>query len=279
MSNAFFFKALVVFFARLLLKHFKNPKTLHRSFSNSTTPHSKFHKYSFLAHRLDLSDQTLIFSVEGSLLKSQSLFPYFLLVAFEAGSILRALVLFILYPFICFVSHEMGLKIMVMVCFVGIKEESFRAGTAVLPKFFLENVGLESFEVLRRSGGKKVGVSDMPRVMVESFLKDYLEIEFVVGRELKVCSGYFVGLMEEKNNKINNVHDQQVLEDEKKIAASSIIIGISSFNKSLDHPLFSLCKVPKTSTFSIYISIYLYLSNIQYMNIDNSRKPDLTYFL
>ncbi|KAH7837592.1 hypothetical protein Vadar_015603 [Vaccinium darrowii] len=131
---------------------------------------------------------------------------------------------------------------MVMVCFVGIKEESFRAGTAVLPKFFLENVGLESFEVLRRSGGKKVGVSDMPRVMVESFLRDYLEIEFVVGRELKVCSGYFLGLMEEKNNKINNVHDQQVLEDEKKIAASSIIIGISSFNKSLDHPLFSLCK-------------------------------------
>lgn len=173
----------------------------------------------------------------------------------------------------------MGLKIMVMVCFVGIKEESFRAGTAVLPKFFLENVGLESFEVLRRSGGKKVGVSDMPRVMVESFLRDYLEIEFVVGRELKVCSGYFVGLMEEKNNKINNVHDQQVLEDEKKIASSSIIIGISSFNKSLDHPLFSLCKVPKTSTFSIYISIYLYLSNIQHMNIDNSRKPDLTYFL
>ncbi|KAG5514118.1 hypothetical protein RHGRI_035496 [Rhododendron griersonianum] len=233
MSNAFFFKALVVFFARLLLKYFKNPKTLHRSFS--TTTQSKFHKYPSLAHRQeDLLDHTLIFSVEGSLLKSQSLFPYFLLVAFEAGSILRALILFILYPFICVVGHEMGLKIMVMVCFLGIKEQSFRAGTAVLPKFFLEDVGLESFEVVRR-GGKKVGVTDLPRVMVDSFLRDYLEIDFVVGRELRVCSGYFVGLMEEKKKIVLD----EVLEDDK---TASKIIGISSFNISLDHQLFSLCK-------------------------------------
>lgn len=237
MSNAFFFKALVVFFARLLLKYFKNPKTLHRSFSSTTQ--SKFHKYPSLAHRQDLLDQTLIFSVEGSLLKSHSLFPYFLLVAFEAGSILRALVLFILYPFICVVGHEMGLKIMVMVCFLGLKEESFRAGTAVLPKFFLEDVGLESFEVVRRCG-KKVGVTDLPRVIVDSFLRDYLEIDFVVGRELKVCSGYFVGLMEEKKKIVLD----EVLQDEK---TSSKIIGICSFNISVDHQLFSLCKVRRDS--------------------------------
>ncbi|PSS06080.1 Glycerol-3-phosphate acyltransferase [Actinidia chinensis var. chinensis] len=229
-SKAFFFKILVLFFFRLLLKQFRNPKGLHRSFSNA---HAKFQKYPSLAHRVDLSDQTLAFSVEGALLKSPSLFPYFMLVAFEAGSIIRALVLFVFYPLICFVGDEMGLKVMVMVSFFGIKEESFKAGRAVLPKFFLEDVGLESFEVLRKSG-KRVGVSDMPQVMVESFLREYLEVEFVVGRDLKVCCGYFVGLLEKKKIVLD-----EIFEDEK---LSSNIIGISNFNKSLDHHLFSHCK-------------------------------------
>ncbi|PSR85933.1 Glycerol-3-phosphate acyltransferase [Actinidia chinensis var. chinensis] len=230
-SKAFSFKTLVLFAFRLLLKQFRNPKGLHRSFSNA---HAKFQKYPSLAHRVDLSDQTLVFRVEGALLKSPSLFPYFMLVAFEAGSLIRALVLLILHPFICFVGDEMGLKVMVMVSFFGIKEESFKAGRAVLPKFFLEDVGLESFEVLRRSG-KRVGVSDMPQVMVESFLREYLEIEFVVGRELKVCCGYFVGLMEDKKKIVLD----EIFEDEK---ISSKIIGLGNFNRSHDHHLFSRCK-------------------------------------
>lgn len=100
-----------------------------------------------------------------------------------------------------------------------------------------------------RRGGKKVGVTDLPRVMVDSFLRDYLEIDFVVGRELKVCSGYFVGLMEEKKKIVLD----EVLEDDN---TSSKIIGIiSSFNISLDHQLFSLCKVRLLSHHD-YIIIY-----------------------
>lgn len=102
-----------------------------------------------------------------------------------------------------------------------------------------------------RRGGKKVGVTDLPRVMVDSFLRDYLEIDFVVGRELKVCSGYFVGLMEEKKKK--KIVLDEVLEDDN---TSSKIIGIgSSFNISLDHQLFSLCKVRLLSHHD-YIIIY-----------------------
>lgn len=150
-----------------------------------------------------------------------------MLVAFEGGSLLRALVLLLSYPFTCLVSEEMGLKIMVMVCFFGIKKDTFRIGKNVLPKFFLENVGLEMFEVLKRSsGGKLVGVSELPQVMVESFLRDYLEIDVVVGRELKVFYGYFVGLMEEKNEDIIGL--EEILEEDD-------IIAITGLTKLLDH--------------------------------------------
>ena len=236
MSKENFFNTLFLFFYSNL---FRKVRGFYRNLSNNHATQFKYQKYPSLALRSDLSSQTLIFNVEGALLKSSSLLPYFVLVAFEAGSFLRAIILFILYPLIGLVSEEMGLKIMVMVCFFGIKKESFKAGRAVLPKFFLEDVGLEIFEVLKR-GGKKVAVSKFPQVMVEDFLRDYLEIDVVVGRELKVFHGYFVGLImeEKKKGMINGL--EEVLEEGK---FDSNMIGITGFNKFLDHQLFSHCKV------------------------------------
>lgn len=229
------------FFYRVL---FRKLRGLRKAVSNShaaATSHSKCHKYPSFVHRADLSDHTLIFNVEGALLKSSSFFPYFFLVAFEAGGLLRSLILFLLYPLICLVGHEMGLKIMVMVCFFGIKKESFRLGRAVLPKFFLEDVGLETFEAVQR-GTKKVAVTNFPLVMVECFLRDYLQIDFVVGRELKVFHGYFLGLMEERQ--IDMPFMEEIVAEKK---LGSDIIGVtSSFNKFPDHyQLFSHCKVNK----------------------------------
>lgn len=120
-----------------------------------------------------------------------------MLVAFEAGGLFRALVLFLLYPLVLVAGKEMGMKIMVFVCFFGIKEDKFRIGVNVLPKFLLEDLADEGFDVVMMSSERKIAVSDMPRVMVEGFLRDYLGIEAVFGRELKVVNGYFVGLMEE----------------------------------------------------------------------------------
>ncbi|KAM5558394.1 putative glycerol-3-phosphate acyltransferase 2 [Rosa sericea] len=239
MPKPFFFKP----FFFLYRIFFRKSKRFQRSASNSHASQSKNHIHSFdnFAHRYpDLKNQSLIiFNMEEALLKSSSLFPYFMLVAFEAGSLLRALVLFLLYPLMFLVSEEVGLKIMVMVCFFGIKKESFRIGRAVLPKFFLEDVGFESFEMLQRAGNKKVGVSNLPRVLIETFLKDYMEIDVVVGRELKVFGGYFLGLMEEKKNINLNILDEHGGHDKM---GSSDIIGITSFNQRLDDPIFSYCK-------------------------------------
>lgn len=187
----------------------------------------------------DLSNHTLIFNVEGALLKSNSLFPYFMVVAFEAGGVIRSLFLFILYPFISLMSYEMGLKTMVMLSFFGVKKDSFRAGKSVLPKYFLEDVGLEMFEVLKR-GGKRVGVSDLPQVMIDGFLKDYLEIEVVIGRDLKMVGGYYLGIMEDKKKR--EYAFDKVVQEER--LSSAHVIGITSFNSPSHRSLFSqFCKV------------------------------------
>ncbi|KAL5561045.1 hypothetical protein UlMin_030792 [Ulmus minor] len=236
MPKAFFSKQFF-FLYRIL---FRKPRGLRRNLSNvHASPQSKYHKYPSLSHRTDLSNLTLLFNVEGALLKSSSLFPYFMLVAFEAGGLFRSLLLFLLYPFICLLSQEMGLKVMVMICFFGIKKDSFRAGSAVLPKFLLEEVGLEIFEVVKR-GKNTVGVSNLPQVMIETFLRDYLEIDVVVGREMKVFNGYFLGLMEEKKRDMRFV--EEVLEEKDKDTASFDVIGVTDVDNFCDYHFFPHCK-------------------------------------
>ncbi|KAG9457789.1 hypothetical protein H6P81_002297 [Aristolochia fimbriata] len=216
-------------FSRVILRRQKSSRSLQRRGSS----------LSYLLKRLTpplstekLPQQTLVCDVEGALFKSPSLFPYFMLMAFEAGGLLRALLLFVLYPFLSFLaSDEWAIRVMVMVTFCGIREESLTVGRTVLPKFFLEDVRLEGFEVLMRAG-KKVAVTEMPRVMVEVFLKEYLNVDVVAGRELKVFGGYCTGLMEKKRS--------LDLEDEK---LGRDVVGMTSFNIPRDRRyLFSKCK-------------------------------------
>ncbi|KAF3453943.1 hypothetical protein FNV43_RR04384 [Rhamnella rubrinervis] len=184
-------------------------------------------------------NKTLIFHLEGALLKSSSVFPYFMLVAFEAGGPLRALILLLSYPFVCLVSEEFGLKIMVFLCFFGIKAQSFRIGKSVLPKLFPEDVGYEGFLMVMK-GVRKVGVTDFPRVMVDGFLTDFLGVNSIVGRELKVAGGYFLGLMEEKET--NSLTLNLILGNNDKIGSDHQVITIGCSNKPLNQQLFSICK-------------------------------------
>lgn len=218
------------------------------NFISSSQSPNKFQNSQFLDEKQDL-----VFSLEGALLTSSSssdFFPYFMLVAFEAGSCIRAFILFIFYPIICFLlmnnANDLGLRIMVMICFLGLRpDEVSGIGRAVLSKFLLEDVGLESFSVLRRCG-KKIGVTNLPSVMVESFLREYLEVDFVVGREVKVFHGYFLGILTENKRTL-------MLEVEKTLGDHVNLVGIiSKYNESHHHHrLFSLCKVINESLFHI----------------------------
>ncbi|KAF7804947.1 putative glycerol-3-phosphate acyltransferase 3 [Senna tora] len=236
MFPVFVLKSLFFFWYRFLLRQLRSLLGLgfHRSSTFATQFKNQKYPSAHLLHRSDLNDHTLIFDVEGGLLKSSSVFPYFMLVAFEAGGLVRAIVLMMAYPFVCLAGPETGLNIMVMICFFGMKAKRFRVGRAVLPKFLLEDVGAEMFEVLNK-GGKKVGVSNLPQVMVESFLREYLEIDFVVGRELKVVCGYYVGLMDRKKT-------WHALDQVQEGKGCSDVIAITGFNNTLDYHLLSQCK-------------------------------------
>ncbi|KAI3495261.1 hypothetical protein L1887_37515 [Cichorium endivia] len=201
----------------------------------------KYLKYESMAEKHtseELLNTTLVFEVEGGILRSSSLFPYFMLVAFEGGGVLRGLVLFLFYPLVCLLSKDMGINIMVFICFFGVKKDNFMIGRTVLPKFFMEELGFEGFEVVMRCG-RKVGLSELPMVMVEGFLKDYLGVDCVLGRDLKVVCGYFVGLMEEVPPSRSSFLMNDGFRERK---GDNNLIGFGHSNKILDRHVFSLCK-------------------------------------
>ncbi|XP_042401308.1 glycerol-3-phosphate acyltransferase 1-like [Zingiber officinale] len=87
------------------------------------------------------------------------------------------------------------MRIMAFVTFCGLRTGDLRLiARTVLPKIFLENLHLHACEVLK--GRRAVVLTTLPRLMVEGFLKEYLEVGEVVGAELQVVKGcYFTGVI------------------------------------------------------------------------------------
>ncbi|VAH27190.1 unnamed protein product [Triticum turgidum subsp. durum] len=144
-----------------------------------------------------LQGQTVIVDVEAWLLMSRlSTFPYFMLVAVEAGGFLRGLLLLLTYPLMCLFGHDMRLRAMVMVSFFGLREkEVLRVSKAVLPKLFLEDVASQGLEAVKKARTVVAVSTVFPRVMVEGFLKEYLGVDTVVGREVMVVAGRYIGVI------------------------------------------------------------------------------------
>ncbi|XP_020267034.1 probable glycerol-3-phosphate acyltransferase 3 [Asparagus officinalis] len=214
-----------------LLSFYRFIRRRHKSHTHAS--HIKLHKYS--CHD-KLVTKTLVFDVEGGLLRSSSLFPYFMLVALEGGGLIRGFLLLLLYPLLCCLGEESAIRAMVLVSFCGLKKDKFRVGRSVLPKYLIEELGFEGFDTMRR-GKKRVCVSRMPRVMVEGFLKEYLEVEVVAARELKVVGGFYTGFMEEEKKALGL---EELLGEEEGVDADAF--GFGCYPKSLHPYLFSVCK-------------------------------------
>ncbi|KAK7276768.1 hypothetical protein RIF29_17914 [Crotalaria pallida] len=179
--------------------------------------------------------QTLICDIHNVLLRSNSFFPYFMLVAFEGGSIFRALLLLLSCPILWILDYEQKLRVMTFITFCGLKIKNMEnISRAVLPKFYLENLNLHAYEVVA-SAGSKVVFTSVPRVMVEGFLKEYLSVGAVIGTELDTVGSHFTGLISGSGLLVKHRALKDYFGDRKPD------IGIGSSNVQ-DHLLISLCK-------------------------------------
>ncbi|KAJ6810523.1 putative glycerol-3-phosphate acyltransferase 1 [Iris pallida] len=179
--------------------------------------------------------QSLVSDFPGTILRSSSYFPYFMLVAFEGGSLLRALLLLLshLLLFLLGTDGELGLRVMAFITFCGLRRKDVEVvSRAVLPKFYLEDLNSHSYRVLA-SAGRKVVVTRMPRVMVEGFLKEYLEVGEVVGSELKVIGGCFFTGFISSGGAAARSRTMKNLFSEKKAD-----VGLVSYCNPHDHQLF-----------------------------------------
>lgn len=184
--------------------------------------------------------QTLVCDIQGTLLRSPS-FPFFMLVAFEGGNPLRALLLLLSFPLIWLLGnrHELSLRIMVLITFCGLRTRDMdTVARAVLPKFYLENLNLHSYEVLAGSITKKVILTSLPRVMVEGFLREYLGVNDVVGAELQVVKGYYTGFV---SRGASMAVKRKAIKE--LFGNSKPDVGLVSSSNPHDHLLISHCKV------------------------------------
>ncbi|CAO2174172.1 unnamed protein product [Urochloa humidicola] len=145
-----------------------------------------------------LHGRTLVVDVEAVILRPPvRAFPYFMLVAVEAGGFLRGLLLLLL----CLLGGgARAARAMAAVALVGLEEkEVARVGRAVLPKFFLEAAAAEGVAAARAAARVVTVSATFPRVMVDGFLREYVGVDAVVGPEVRSVGGVIAGLVDEED--------------------------------------------------------------------------------
>ena len=88
---------------------------------------------------------SVVAELEGALLRDTDLFPYFMLVAFEASGLIRFTLLLLLWPLLRLLlatgRGELAIRVMALAAVAGVPVAEVEAvARAVLPKFFLDDL-------------------------------------------------------------------------------------------------------------------------------------------
>ncbi|KAG0463771.1 hypothetical protein HPP92_019358 [Vanilla planifolia] len=154
---------------------------------------------------------SVVAQLEGCLLRDPDPFPYFMLLAFEASAgLLRFASLLILWPSLWLLrAAGMGktaLRAMVFVAVAGMREAEVEAvARAVLPKFYMDDIDMDAWELYSSYRGRRVVVTGMPRVMAERFAKEHMCADEVVGLELEVSrTGIVTGILKRRTGTLED---------------------------------------------------------------------------
>ncbi|KAL2230070.1 glycerol-3-phosphate 2-O-acyltransferase 6-like [Sesamum indicum] len=187
-------------------------------------------------------NQTIAADMHGTLLIDRSLFPYFALIAFDVGGILRLLLLLLTAPLAWFLHHfvseSAGIRVLVFASFAGVKvSEIESAANAVLPKHYSEDLHPETWRVLS-SCGRKCVLTESPRIMVEPFLKNYLGVDLVLGTEISSWWGVATGFMARGGVLVGEQKAMAL----RKAFESSLAPEIGIGDSEADFAFMNLCK-------------------------------------
>ncbi|KAM7508643.1 hypothetical protein LguiA_019096 [Lonicera macranthoides] len=190
-----------------------------------------------------LSHRSIAADLDGTLLNATSAFPYFMLVAIEAGSLLRGLILLLNFPLIAiayiFISEALAIHMLIFISFAGLKIRDIElAARAVLPRFYAADVKAESWEVFEKCK-RKVVVTANPRVMVEPFVKEFLGGDKVLGTEIEVNpkTKKATGFLKKPGVLVGKWKKLAIM---KEFGEESPDIGIG--DRKSDHDFMSICK-------------------------------------